>query len=189
MRRLLVLTTIVLLGMTGIAVGGCGGQTREARQYMTTADDMYEAVDQKLIEISKQSDQLISAILTGNTSVLTQDPAELTRINDTLETAIPELDDAKAEYQKILPLKGVDDYVEYARAMIAATGGTIAAVKAGQELLAQMGPIVASGDATQLQSFISQNMATLTEVQQLNTEATKLVDTAQAIKTDKDLGE
>lgn len=187
MKRFLVVLLAVMMTASLLGVLGCGGDTGKAKEYMKTADTAFVALEKKLGEMGALSEELIGAAVTGNLTAITPEKTE--KVSALVEEVTPEIEAVKAEYKKILDLKGVEDYAEYATAMIAALDAQTASVEAGAELLGKLMPVLASGDPAQMSAAIKENMAGIKTVQELSAAADKAFAAAEKIKTEKNLGE
>jgi len=187
MRRIAVVVAALMVCV--MAVVGCGGQTKEAKEYMTKADNAFENLDKVLSETSKKSNDLLTKAFTGDISGIQSNPKMLEEMSATLDNAIKELEKVSSDYAKIRDLKGVEDYVEYANAMINAIKVEIELVKAGQQLIAKLAPIAAAGDWVKFAETIKQSAAEATKITELTTKVDKLLKDAREIKSEKKLGE
>lgn len=187
MKKYLVVLLAVMLTAGCLGLLGCGGDTGKAKENMETADAAFAALEKKLDEMGKLSEELIGAAVTGNLAAIT--PEKVQRVSALVTEVAPEIEAVKADYQKILELKGVDDYAEYATTMIAALDAQAVSVKAGGELLAKLVPVLQSGDPAQISAAIKDNAAGIATVQDLSKATDMAFAAAKKIKTDKNLGE
>lgn len=140
MKRILSVVLVASFCLGAVAVTGCGSETATAKEYMEKGD-----------ELSKKMSLLTSDAVFDAGSLLAQlgvqvietgeiDPQTVTdEAADQLETIIANGLKAKAEYEKILDLKGVDDYKAYAEERIKAIESTVLVLNAVQELLDELG--------------------------------------------------
>lgn len=186
MRKVLVLALVVMLSTTLLMVVGCGGgDTETAKEYMTSADAMWEDLNKKLTEIDTQSTALITAAITGDLASITAE--DLAAVSESLEGIEAEINKVGAEYEKINTLEGVDDYKAYAVARQQALDGHLSAIKAGASLLEALAPIMQTGDQAALAAAIEENMGEIEKIQELSDTADKLDGEADGIKLDYEL--
>ncbi|MDD5748018.1 MAG: hypothetical protein PHP64_03045 [Actinomycetota bacterium] len=185
MKSVLLLLTGALCAL--LVFAGCGGQVKEAKEYMQKADTLFENVDAKLSKASSKSNEIIGKAVTGDTTSLKQKADVIGDITKTFESAVEELERVQAQYKKILDLKGVEDYIEYANAMIKAIDAEIESVKAGNEFLAKVNPIVSAGDWTKLSETIEGSTSEINGITKLTRKAKDSISNAQKIKGKKEL--
>ena len=187
MRKVLVLIMVVLLGVTAFALAGCGN-TGEAKKQMKAADLAWNNVNKKITEMSTTLTALLTPVISGNVSALTESSAALTKAEESVDAISKELGSVEKLYTSLGDLN-VAGYTEYADAMIKAIGATNDTISLGKEVLAKILPVIQTGDAAQITAFIQQNMALLTQAQTAQATAQSALDAAQKIKTDKKLGQ
>ena len=186
MKRLFVIVMVVLLGATMFALAGCGsGDTATAKQYMVAADAAFTPVNQQLVKLQNASTQLITAFMSGKASTVS--PEQITQTAEQMGKLLAEVDAVKVEYEKIKSLSGVADYVAYAAAMQKAIDADKAVIAAGADLLKQLVPAIQAGDVNALNAVVQQNMAGITKIQTMMSNAEKALQQAQQIQTSKKL--
>lgn len=187
MKKLLIAALVAVFAVSAFTLAGCGGDTDTARKYMKEADTAYEALDKQLSELASSSTALVTAALQGNVSAIT--PEDLTRLAGMVGTFEPEIAGVKDLYATIVPLKGVEDYVAYAKAMMKALDAESAMVAAGGAFLAQLEPYLKSGDVAGLSKKIEQSTAEIIKTQGMQTTTDEAYAAAKKIKKDKNLGQ
>ncbi len=180
MRRFVSLVLVVVLALLVVALlPGCGGDTKQAQEYMENGDKLVERLQSEAN--TWQSD--VSASM-ANVS----DPAAFQAAIDKAKASANELSktagEAKAEFEKILDLEGVEDYVEYAELQIEALDKFQELITKTNSFFDQMAAMVSSGDVTGLTAAQEQYT---TEVNALGEEINKLDEEAQELKSEKDL--
>jgi hypothetical protein len=132
----MVMILVLALGITTLAVVGCGGDTKQAQVYMEAGDalsgQMSSFTDESVFDVAALLTELgIDVAETGNV-----DPKTITdAARKKLDSIIGKGEEAKVEYEKIADLEGVDEYKEYARARIDAIDSTVVVLEAVEELL------------------------------------------------------
>jgi hypothetical protein len=110
MKRIGVLLLVLVMALAVVAVAGCGSENKNkatAKEYMNTGDAFYTQGVTAYDEMSKQTPKLMTATGDQMTALI----GSMTAQANAVEAAMAS---AKAEYDKILPLTGVEDYVTYA---------------------------------------------------------------------------
>ena len=124
MKRILFPLLVVALVSGMLFVGGCGGDTSQAQQYMKKGDEMsvarYGGGKQAAYDTAALLANLGINLAQGNTDLTTTGK----KAKADIDKLIVEGKAAKAEYAKILDLNDVTDYKEYARLRIQAINST-----------------------------------------------------------------
>lgn len=185
MKRLLILTIILVIGIGAMGLAGCGGNAAQAKTDMKAADAAYAKVKTELDSLQGTLTGVLGGAVTGNYAALT---------TQTLDAAVAAIDKVlaampavKAEYEKLAALEGVPDYTEYANAMIKAIDANTAALEEGKKVIEQLKPLVAAGNTAGIAGVLNQQE--IAKLQTLGDDATKAYEDAQAIKAEKNLGE
>ena len=139
MKRILVLMMAVAVCMAAVAAAGCGA-TDKAKAYMEEGD----ALSKQMRSFTGDAVFDVAALLaelgvqvneTGDV-----DPQTITdAANKQIDSIIANGEKAKAEYEKILALDGVEDYKAYAEQRIKAIDSTIVVLEAVKGLLEKIG--------------------------------------------------
>lgn len=190
MKKVLVVVMVVILGVAMLAVVGCGGDTDTAKEYMKAADTATEAMLKKGDALDKETETMLGAAAMGDVSSI--DPSEVGAVEENINLVISESQAAKMLYEKILPLEGVDTYIEYANAMIKFLDLEIKTLEAGNKLYAMIAPAFAqafAGDYTALNAAMQQAGSELGGLNDLQKETDKAYKEAQKIKTDNNLSD
>lgn len=187
-KRYFVLGIALALAVAMVtALTGCGGDTGKAKEYMKKGDKYLaevsknsEDLEKKLTETFTESDFLTSEAFKSASGDIEAD------IDDIVEGA----DKAKAEYEKILVLKGVPDYVTYA-------GIQIEVIEKGKEvmektvsLLSQVESFLVkaeSGEPVDQQTITTAITKASSEMETLGEEMGELQKEAEKLKEDKSL--
>ena len=140
MKKILIVALVLALCLGALAAAGCGDDTETARSYMEKGD----ALSKKMRTFSNDAVFDAGALLadlgiqiseTGTVKAQTVTDAA----NKQIDTIIANGKKATTEYNKILDLKGVDVYQDYARQCISAIESTTAVLEAVQGLLTEIG--------------------------------------------------
>ncbi|MBU4174510.1 MAG: hypothetical protein KKB90_12290 [Actinobacteria bacterium] len=190
MKKVLVIALVVMLGVASLAVVGCGGgDTDQAKEYMVTADAACDVLKASADALDKESEAIIGSAITGDVSTL--DPTSLAAIGEDLDTLIAECDQVSGLYNNITNLEGVDDYFDYANAMIAYLNEQKVALKAGKAIFEAMAPAIeqlaTTGDASALTAALQESGEALKGLDDLGKKADDAFEAAEKIKMDKGL--
>ena len=123
MKKVLVIALAAALALSMLAVlAGCGGDANkdEAKALMQAGDNYMSEVDIALTELTEMQTELATTAMGGDMSAVTGEAgaAMTEEVMGILDTIAENLELAKAEYEKILALDGVQDYKDYANLMI-----------------------------------------------------------------------
>lgn len=185
MRKLLIGVIILTLGLAASGLIGCGGNTGQAKTDMKAADAAYDKVKKEMDSLQGTLTGVLGGAVTGNYSQLTTQTLDAAIAS--IDKVLVEMPKVKAEYEKLAGLSGVPDYTAYADAMIKAIDASMAALNEGKKVIEQLKPLVASGNTAAIAGVL--NTEELNKLQKLQEEATKAYEDAQAIKTEKKLGQ
>ena len=145
MKKALIIIMAVVLATTMLSVAGCG-DTSKAQEYMKAGDDATVKLEGYTKKAESGLDEFLIEL--GVDLTMTDTPAFETAVkaaNEQLDSLIAEAKKGKAEYEKILDLKGVDDYQKYANLRISALGNTVVVLEGLQGLLDQLAKASADG--------------------------------------------
>ena len=185
MKRVMVAALALALCLAAVAAVGCGGNTSQAKTDMQTADKAYATVKTQMDALGNSLTTVLGGAVSGNFSQLT--PQVLQSANAQISKILGELPAVKSDYQKIVALTGVPDYVSYANAMIKTLGLDESSLAAGQKLITDITPLVQAGNTAAVTQYFQANTATINTLQQQSTAATAAYTNAQNIKSSKNL--
>ena len=173
MRKCFALTLVLILVaiVAVLPLPGCGSDTKQAKEYVQQGD---KQVTQYEGERTAWEQEVNAATST----------ADLEKIKASANNMSKTAAEAKALYEKILSLKGVEDYLKYANLEIEALGKKQEFITLTTTYLEQLAPRIASGDTSNLTS-ISEKYGN--DVKKLTEETTTLDEEAQKLKADKKL--
>lgn len=176
-RLILFAVSLAVITMMVVGLTGCGGDTSKAKEYMNTADQMFSDLESAATEFQTTMTSLSSQL--SNPDTLT---AAVKSAKDAGTVLAGKIDETRAAYEKIKTLNGVDDYVAYADLMIGALDVETELLNSMNDFFNQVTTLSSDPNALmQLQSTF------LASVQTKQEEASKLLDDAQKLKTDKNL--
>lgn len=183
MKKFLVLCLVALMGLAMLGVVGCGS-TDKAKQYLKDAEKSWDKAKQSY---AQEIDAVLKLYLASTKAEAQSAVDELTKAvkADKVEEdkAVKDLlNAAKAEYQKITSLKGVDAYVACAEANATAIDKYIALVDADLALDAKLKPAVESGDPDQVAQAIKDASADIKNIESLQRQAAAAWSAAQKLR-------
>ncbi|MDD3719225.1 MAG: hypothetical protein PHP28_11250 [Actinomycetota bacterium] len=125
MRKAVVVIIITALSLSMLAfVAGCGGDANkdDAKEFMTAGDKYMSDAKLKGEELENLQTELGSAAISGDMSAISGEAGQAMQeeVDGILDGIDSDLEAAKAEYEKILALEGVQDYKDYASKRIEA---------------------------------------------------------------------
>lgn len=140
MKKVLIVALVLAICFGLIAVVGCGGDTATAKTYMEEGD----ALSTQMRAFTSESALDVTALLadlgiqlseTGTVQKKTVTDAAIKQIDSIILKGTK----AKAAYNKMDDLKGVQPYKDYANARVSAINSTIVVLKAVKSLLKEIG--------------------------------------------------
>lgn len=180
MRKSISLVLVIMLALIAVSLlPGCGGDTKQAKKYMENGDKLVQQLQK---EASTWQTDVSASMGNVNDPVAFQSAIEKAKAsaNELSKTA----GEAKAEFEKINTLEGVDDYAEYADLQIQALDKFQELITKTNSFFDQIAAMVNSGDVTGLTAAQEQYT---NEVNAIGEEINKLDEEAQKLKADKDL--
>jgi hypothetical protein len=116
MRKLIALVMVSLLGITVLALVGCGGgDTDTAKAYLKTADAAYKAMEKDMTALQTSLTSVLGGALSGNYAAVT--PQAVQAAEAQVDKLLKQTPAVTAAYAKVDGLNGVEDYKAYADAM------------------------------------------------------------------------
>lgn len=170
-KRVTLTLAIMLVAIVAVLLPGCGSDTKQAKKYMQQGDEL---VKQYEGEHTAWEQSVNSA-----TSI-----ADLDKIKDSANDMSKTAGEARAAYEKILSLKGVEDYALYADIKMEILDKQQEFISLTNVYLDQLAPMISSGDVTNLSSIGDKYGS---DVKKLTDDIYKLIEEAQKLKTDKKL--
>ena len=194
MKKAVVFVFITALALSMLAVlAGCGGDANkdEAKQLMISGDKYMDSVEQKTADLQSLQTDLAATALEGDTSAITGDAGTALgeQVGQILEDIGADLEAAKAEYEQILALDGVQDYKDYASKMIEAVDVYLEQLDYTGILVTKLGEALTAMAQGQDIDIITlmMNSEELQKVDELGAQGDELRDEAEQIKLDKSL--
>ncbi len=182
---MLALVLVVVLGLAALAVVGCGGDTQQAQDYLKAADADYAASQKNTQELESILTPMLAGAMAGNYAVLTV--AGLQQADAIIQKGLADLPGIREQYVKVDSLNGVEDYKQYADAMVKTVDADTAALKGIKSLLDSLMPVVQSGNQAAIAQWFQANSATVVQLQELQSELEKAYNEAQQIKKENNL--
>lgn len=187
MKKFGVLLLVAALAITVVAsMAGCGSnQNKEdAKSYMLAGDARYDAGVKAYEELQTAQTNAVTGVMGGDTSGM---DAVLIQMNQIANTMKAEMAAAKLEYEKILPLEGVEDYVTYANVQIDIIAMYNDLLDAAAKLLGSIQTTIASGGTIDVMALMqSPEMQNITAI---SDEIAKLEKENKNFKSEKKLAE
>lgn len=113
-----------MLAIVLVALAGCGGDEKTARQYIEAARQTGKEVAQNQAKLQGQAEQLTK--FAGIQNPTPQDYAAMQKFSSDLVALVDAINQsaqkARVEYEKVLDLNGVDKYKRYAEVQIETLG-------------------------------------------------------------------
>jgi uncharacterized protein YoxC len=191
MKRLVAITSMMLICLLGSAfLPGCGGTRGQAQAYMKKGDETVLVIEKDSKTLVAKTNQTFSdlykAIDAGKTPDAGAFEEDSQEIEALAEKMLDTASDAKAEYEKIIVLKGVPDYVNYAEAKVKVIDANVKGLKELQTFLGQQEEklTVKPFDPVAFQIAVVQFSDSLDKLGQ---ETDKLQKTAEDLKKEKEL--
>lgn len=193
MKRFITLLVAILLIAGSLAfLPGCGGDTAKAQEYMKAGDDILSEVQTESESLGEQITDIGNDLSSGAITTTAELEERAEEYENDTDAILEKAEEAKAEYEKILSLNGVEDYVEYA-------GLTIDLIDTAIELLEGMNSMltdtlaylqkVEAGTLTEAEdaAFAEEMEKLEADIGDLSDEAEELSDEKDQLKTDKNL--
>ncbi|MGQ9758510.1 MAG: hypothetical protein ACUVRX_10220 [Actinomycetota bacterium] len=112
----------MLVATLAVSLVGCGGEKdlETAKTLMKEGDTKYDEVEKASKTLEDKQTEIAKTLLSGGTATLAPEQLEQTKkeIEETISGMSSNLQAAKASYEQILELEGVQNYKEYANKML-----------------------------------------------------------------------
>lgn len=173
MKKLFTLALLMMLvAIVALPLSGCGGDTEQARQYMQQGDELAG-------QFRDEANTWVQNIKSGYESQAGQEKFRASA-KDLSETA----GEAKATFEKILSLEGVEGYAKYADLQIQRMEIFQEFITRTSTYFDEVVAMMDSGDVSNLQSLTDEY---LEDADKLGEEIDGLDEEAQKLKADKNL--
>ncbi len=140
MKKVLILTLVAALCFGALAAAGCGGDTDTAKSFMEKGDELSKKMRTLTSDAVFDATALLAELGIQISETATVEAQTVTgAATRQIDTIIANGEKATAEYEKILDLKGVEIYKDYARQRISAIESTTAVLEVVKGLLADIG--------------------------------------------------
>jgi hypothetical protein len=183
MRKALTIIMVFLLGVTVLALVGCGGDTATAKEDLKAADAAYKAMEKDMTDLQTSLTTVLGGALSGNYAAVT--PEAVQAAETVVDKVLSETPGVTTAYKKVDSLKGVDDYKAYAEAMQKVVSEQEQLLSEGKDLIGALKPIVS--DQAALAAWFQTNSNTFMQLQEASAKVGKAYEDAQQIKKDKKL--
>jgi hypothetical protein len=205
MKKPLSILLIAALSAAVLMIAGCGGgsssgtnqfdtQLAKAKSLATSADTAWAPLNNKITDDVNTMTVIMTGAIAGNPSAV--NTQQVSSITSSMTQLTSQIDAVKAKYQQLLndpnlkTLKGPDQYVAYAQAMIKALNDYKALFTAGANFLTQIEPMLVSGNTAGVQAAVqaATSSGQITQLQTLMTTAQSDLAAARTIKSQQELG-
>lgn len=184
MRKLLAVVMVFLLGVTVLALVGCGGgDTSTAKTDLKAADAAYKTLENDLAQLQTSLVTTLGGALSGNYGAVT--PAAVQAAAATISKCLQQTPEVTAAYKKVDSLKGVEDYKAYADAMQKVLSSQEELLNQGKALVNALTPI--ASDQAAVGQYLQANTNTFMQLQTASQKIDKANQDAQQIKKNKNL--
>ncbi len=187
MKKFGVLLLVAAMAISVVAsMAGCGSsQNKEdAKAYMLAGDAKYAEGVKAYEELQAAQTSAVTGAMGGDTSGMDAVIAQMTQIANTMKA---DMAAAKVEYEKILPLDGVEDYVTYANVQIDIIGMYNDLLDAAAKLLASIQTTIMSGGTLDVMALMQS--PEMTNITAISDEIAKLEKENKNFKSEKKLAE
>lgn len=165
MKKLGVVILILAMVLAMVAsFAGCGTSKDKtsAKQYMTAGDAKYDEAVKAYEQMQTAQADAVTKLMGGQTGDLDPVIKQLTDIGDNMTAALTA---AQVEYDKILGLTGVDDYVTYANMQIDVIKMYQDLLAAGSAFITKVVAMFSSGETVDVMALMqSPDMQKLTQI-------------------------
>ncbi len=187
-RRSLLVISLLLVGTMALflLLPGCGGDKGKAKEYMEKGDETIEGLESTSATLESDIDELINGLIAGESGA-SEFKSGADEVISNIDGLVTESKKAKAEYEKISGLKGVDDYEEYADLRIEAIDNAGVMMTKLKELLSNLQDLVQEGQPVDQTALMTEITKWSEENQELVEEGVDLSEKADKLKTDKNL--
>lgn len=117
-RYQLLIVAIAIAAIMAFSLIGCGGDTDKAKEYMEKGDELTLALETESMKLTDELMALTTDYIAGKNTEPAGVTAKVEEIKNMASAMESNGGKAMVEYEKILGLKGVDDYVRYANMQI-----------------------------------------------------------------------
>lgn len=175
---------VVVAALALWAACGCGGGASRAKGYMIKGDELLKAAEELYTSIMDKTQTLVTDYVAGGNTEPSGVKAKTDEIGGLLDRATTGEAAAREQYERILPLEGVRDYVKYAGLQIEVIDGLL---EANKDIKAMLDVLQSSSDSGQPPD--ARKLTALSaSLQQLGSRIDVLVNQANDLKTGKNLG-
>lgn len=187
MKKWLVLFLAAMLVATlAVSLTGCGGEKdlERAKALMKEGDIKYDEVETTGRTLEDKQAEIAKALLSGDTASLPPEQLENAKneIEDAISKMSSDLQAAKASYEQILELEGVEKYKEYAGKMLEVIDKNQELLDHVEALMGEFVQMLAAGTTPDLSVLMESEE--MQKINELTEEIDALMDEARKLKKD-----
>lgn len=183
-RHVLVVTVLILAAAIAPVLVGCGGSdTSKAHEYMKKGDELLTGMNTEGTKLEEEVTKLITTYSAGMNTEPAGVKAAVKEIEDLMAGLETKEKEAKADYEKILGLKGVPDYVEYANLRIEGIDKSSSINALINQMLDVIMKSVETGEAPDADKLVKDGQ----QLQVLTRQVVDLAEDADNLKEEKKL--
>jgi hypothetical protein len=183
MRRLVALAVILAVAVFALGAAGCGSDKPQAKAYMNKGDAAMAKAMPSYNDIETKISKLASDLNNGAITDPNVAKASVAEIQGLVKKTETDAADAKVQFEKILDLKGVNDYAEYADIAIKTIDKMKQVDATILELVGMIEAFVTTGQAPDVTKIVTIN----NELETLGGQLQDLVKQAETLKSEKNL--
>jgi hypothetical protein len=112
--RLLTIVFATAAAVVVLAIAGCGGSTGLARQYAQNGDALFKVARGIGVQLGAAKAQVQRLMVSNDLAGLLAIEPQVQGLLNKMDSSTATVEKALAQYRKVISLKGVDDYKQYA---------------------------------------------------------------------------
>ncbi|MBU1671545.1 MAG: hypothetical protein KKF41_00190 [Actinobacteria bacterium] len=181
---------LILIATCMSLLPGCGGNTRLARQYCETGDTWYQKAVVLGRKLTDDEQQILKVMLANDVAGLVALKGQLTDMIGDVDESLGYLEKADDYYNKVLRLKDVPEYKQYAEIMREAVQKNKDSLTVGRQLANSVMGIIQSAESgvpVDLQAYVKSGSHTVNLLDQYVRTVIELETEARTYATQHDL--
>lgn len=191
MRRYLVVALALglVLAMV-VSLTGCGGDESKAKEYVQKGDQIIDGIESETEELAGQLETIFTELASGEVSSSATVDKMVSDLEGASENALKEAQKAKAEFEKVADLDGVEKYQEYAKLRIDVIDGVTELIEETVKYLEGLGKVLAAaeaGQAVDIAQVEKDATAFFTKMMSIQEKTTEQGDEADELKSELNL--
>jgi len=183
LRRLAAVAVIIAIVFFALGAAGCSSDKPKAQAAMDSGDEVMASAMLIYKDIEKKISQFFTDLNAGTITDPAVAKAKIDEVQDLVKKTETDSGSAKAQFEKILDLKGVEDYAEYADVAIK----TIDKMKQVDAIILELVGMIETAVTTGQSPNVSRMLAINNDLQKVGGELQDLVKQAETLKSEKDL--